>query len=241
MLRSFRHQLARKLGYRRIESRFQNVDAFEAQARLLGGRSVSTIFDIGANIGQTARRYRERFPGATLYCFEPFPGAFEQLQRNVGSDANLRALPMAVADAPGTRTFHVNRENFNHSLLGAAPEGTRWARIEHVGSIEVPCTSVDTFCAEQRIPEVQILKIDAEGGDLLVLRGATTMLSTRRIGLVFVEALFVPMFAGQAYFHDLCRFLAEFGYRPYDLFDHRYAPSGQLRQCNAIFAVPEPG
>ena len=47
-------------------------DSFAHQVKLVGS-AANVIFDIGANTGQTAERYRALFPEAAIYCFEPFP------------------------------------------------------------------------------------------------------------------------------------------------------------------------
>jgi FkbM family methyltransferase len=234
-----RRKLLWRMGYRELESRSKRLDPFEAQASLLSGRRVDAIFDVGANVGQTARRYRRWFPDSRIWSFEPFPGAMAELRAAHGGDPRVEKRSEAVADRAGTRTFHVNRFNYNHSLLGAAPGSAQWARIDHVGAIEVPVTTVDAFCAEHSIPEIQILKTDTEGGDLMVLRGAAGMLAAHRIALVYTEALFVPIFEGQPGFHDLAAFLHGHGYRLFDFFDQSYAESGQLTLANALFVGPQ--
>ena len=175
--------------------------------RLLAGRDAEHLFDVGANVGQTARKLRRVFPQSRIWSFEPFPDAHASLHKSLVGDERAEARAEAVAEAVGTRTFHVNRYNYNHSLLGADERGVDWARIEHVDAIDVPVTTVDAFCAERGIEHLGLLKTDAEGGDLLVLRGAREMLAADRISCVYTEALFVPIFAGQAWFHEVCELL----------------------------------
>jgi hypothetical protein len=50
-----------------------HADSFRAQQLLLRHQTPQTIFDVGANKGQTALTYARLFPAARLYCFEPFP------------------------------------------------------------------------------------------------------------------------------------------------------------------------
>jgi len=57
-------------------------DSFCDQLTLVTPAEVRTIFDIGANIGQTSAVYANLFPEAVIYAFEPFPDPFEQLGRN---------------------------------------------------------------------------------------------------------------------------------------------------------------
>lgn len=236
--RSFRRDLLRRAGYRRVESRKKCLDPMEAEQRLLAGRRVEVIFDVGANVGQTAVKYRASFPTARVYSFEPFPDAFRALVERCRGDALVEPLQMAVAAEVGTATFHVNRHNFNHSLLAAHADGARWALVDHVGTIEVPRTTVDAFRAERGLERIDLLKVDAEGSDLDVLRGAAGSLADHRVDAVYVEVLFVPVFEGQGTFHAMCALMDEHGYGLFDLFEHRYDESGRLKLANALFAAP---
>ena len=225
------------MGFRKIES--AAVEApFEAQSKLLANREVRTIFDVGANIGQTARRYRRWFKTADVWSFEPLPDTYAELEATHAGDRKVHARREAVGSEVGRAVFHVNAKNYNHSLLGAADGGDQYAAIDHVGEIEVPVTTVDAFCEEQGIETLDILKTDAEGADLLALQGARKMLSEHRIGLVFCEVLFVPIFEGQASFNELMAYLEPFGYGLHDLYGHHHGDDGRLIMANGLFVGP---
>lgn len=234
---SFRRRLMQSMGFRKIES--AAVEApFEAQSKLLAHRDVQTIFDVGANIGQTARRSRRWFKNAKIWSFEPLPDTYAELEATHAGDRKVETRKEAVGAEVGRAVFHVNAKNYNHSLLGAASGGDQWAAIDHVGEIEVPVTTVDAFCAEQGIQTLDILKTDAEGADLLALRGAKTMLSEHRIGLVFCEVLFKEIFEGQASFNELMDYLEPHGYGLHDLYGHHHGEDGRLIMANALFVGP---
>lgn len=234
---SLRRKLMQSMGFRKIES--AEVEApFEAQSRLLAQREVKAIFDVGANIGQTARRYRRWFRDANIWSFEPLPDTYAELEKTHAGDRKIETRREAVGEEVGRATFHVNAKNYNHSLLGAAKDGDKWAAIDHVGEIEVPVTSVDAFCAEHGIETLDILKTDTEGADMLALRGASRMLSEGKIGLVFSEVLFVPIFEGQATFNEMLTYLDGYGYGLHDLYGHHHSGDGRLIMANALFIGP---
>ena len=58
-------------------------DSFFDSAGTLQGQKINTIFDLGANRGDISARYRNEFPEATIYAFEPFPGSFNQLNKDL--------------------------------------------------------------------------------------------------------------------------------------------------------------
>src|SRR6476620_920097 len=65
------------------------------------GKEISTIFDIGANEGQSAVKFREAFPLATIHCFEPASVQYGNLVRRLSWDKRVRCHRVAVGSAPG--------------------------------------------------------------------------------------------------------------------------------------------
>jgi FkbM family methyltransferase len=225
--------IGRTLGIERV-SRKRVVDRFDAVRTVLGS-DPDVIFDIGANRGQTTSRYRAEFPRARIYSFEPHPDLFNQLQENVGRVDGVEVHQLAMGERPGKVTLHLNRFDMNHSLLNQADDAQRWARVDHQDDIEVEASTVDVFCEEAGIDRVDLLKIDTEGADLLVLRGAETMLARQQVGSAYVELLNVPIFSGQPYYFDIARFLFDRGYVMFDRYQIRYDKRGRVISSNGLF------
>jgi FkbM family methyltransferase len=214
-------------------------DAFEEQASLLAGRRVHTVFDVGANIGVTARRYAELFPDASVHCFEPFPDSHRALLVAFPPPGRVQAHAMAVADAVGERTLFVNKASVANSLLpSSAVYQERYARHDittTTGSVTVPTTTLDQFCVQHEIQHINVLKLDIQGGELLALRGAEQMLRAAAIDVVYSEVSFSPIYEGQAFFHDLAPLLLGHGYHLYNLFPMTYTRNGIVSWSDAIW------
>ena len=75
-------------------------DPFQDQQALLSGRSVISILDIGANIGDITAAYRSVFPEAVIYGFEPFPAAFDQYRRRFEGNRFVRPISLRLGDKP---------------------------------------------------------------------------------------------------------------------------------------------
>ena len=84
----------------------QNKNAFLEQKRLFMHNEVKTIFDIGANIGQTVHKYHSLFPQAVIYSFEPFEEAFSVLLKTFKDNELIRTINLAIADETGFRRFY---------------------------------------------------------------------------------------------------------------------------------------
>ena len=74
------------------------------------------VLDCGANIGQMARSFRNTYPGAEIYSFEPVRSVFEQLRKTC-DEVNAHAVRKAVSDRDGTATIHLTASAEANSLL----------------------------------------------------------------------------------------------------------------------------
>ena len=233
----------RRFGYevQRLGQGF-HADPYEDQRAILSGRrEVRHVLDGGANVGQTAGRYRALFPGATIHSFEPFPESYEALVRAYAGDDKVRAHRLALADSAGFRTFHTNSDSVTNSLLPADPGAEKilgTGMIAPRGSVEVEATTLDAFCAEHGIDALPILKMDVQGGEGLVLSGSGRMLSAGAIDVIYTEVNFAPMYEGQSDFHALCAALARYRYELYWLYDLNRGRDGLIAWGDAIFVGP---
>ncbi|MFL6733645.1 MAG: FkbM family methyltransferase, partial [Sphingomicrobium sp.] len=76
-------------------------DLFSDLATDLPLLQVTTVFDVGANVGQSVETYLREFPTATIHAFEPVPDTFAQLQANVGHNARVAIHNIAFGAKPG--------------------------------------------------------------------------------------------------------------------------------------------
>ena len=208
------------------------------QKRLLANSPVKTIFDVGANVGEVTRIYRGLFDNARIECFEPFGETFQTLAANTHDLTNIRRHQVAVSDEVGEHTFHINDSPRTNSLMSAVAGVDQWVpkHLESKGTVTVPVTTLPTFCEQEGIERIDILKLDIQGAELKALQGATSMLVEKRIALVFCELLLHPIYEGQAFMWDICRFMQDHGYELFNLYDLHHADSGKALWGDALFA-----
>jgi FkbM family methyltransferase len=231
--------LIKKLGYDIVPG---SKDPFHVQQMLLSSIKVKTIFEIGANIGQTVEKYGSVFPESIIYCFEPFQESFEVLHNRFKKNTLIKTFQLAVSNKTGKTRFYVHKKSATNSMLSTMDNVEYWVNangIQHIKTIEVPVTTIDTFCQQELINEIQILKMDIQGGELMALEGAIEKLSRRSISLIYTEITFVPIYKGQAQFHQICSFLFNYDYTLFDMYNLNYARNGQLKWCDAIFISPQ--
>lgn len=215
------------------------TDPFEAQHELIKGMGVTspTIFDVGANKGQTEKKYRTFFPDANIYCFEPFPDVVEYLKEQVGDHPGTKVVPMAMADQPGKRRFHVNGWNVTNSLLPETQSTRRYtpSTADPVSTMEVDVTTIDQFTHQKGIDKIDILKFDIQGGELMAFRGAAKTLEAKAVSLIYTEFMSVPLYEGNPLLYELWAFLEQYGYTMFDIYNLVRANNGQVKNGDAIF------
>jgi len=203
--------LLRKLGlevtFAKYSPRFSDRKVYDT---LLRGNPVRTIFDVGANLGQTASLFSTEFPQAQIYCFEPFHKNFEMLQRRLVPLANARPFRIALGDLNGTRDVFV--DNMPGSPYNSLSR-ERQSNLEKSRAVVERVVEMrgDDFCKAHKVQVVDILKTDTEGFDLEVLSGFREMLTSKRIRAIVVEVGFLEDRAHTPLLSS-SEFLTDFGF-----------------------------
>lgn len=235
------NSLTRKLGFevhglgymQSVQKPSFKEDPFLKQKEILG--TASTILDVGANRGDTVRQYKELFPNAKVHAFEPFEESYNILVSNVHDLTGIFPHRFAVAAEEGTSTFHVNQNFDTNSLLPSRKSGmSSDKQVETIERTKVKTISLDDFVKQAQIREIDILKMDIQGGELQALRGAERLLEKKRIKLIYLETWFVRQYVGSPLFHDIAAHLSGHGYTLQDLYNPIYS-NGSLAWCDAVF------
>jgi FkbM family methyltransferase len=200
---------------------------------------VATIFDVGASEGESTLEALNEFPKARVLGFEPHPSTFATLMAKVGGNPRFQGFNVALGtDIGEVEMIEYDRFKAN-SLTPNNPHATRFNK--HGRSIRVQETTLDTFCSEHSIENIDLLKTDVEGFDLVVLQGSCLMLKKRAVKFVLVEFFdLLPkegVFGGALMpFEDL---LGPFGFRFVATYNSYISTAGELfSTSNALFCLP---
>ncbi len=221
---------------RSIQKALHIPDPWQDIRRLTAKWKPGIVVDVGANQGQTAVKLSTLLSGWKIYAFEPFTDAFTKLKNAVSSMPNVVPLNIAISDKTGIADFHVNVSNVTNSLLPATNTGTAYfsEELRPQKIIQVPTKTLDDWSKEVNIHEIQILKMDVQGAELLVLEGATELLQNS-IHLVYSEVQFLPIYQDATTFGKLEAFLLNKEFSLYQLYDLHSSPDGQLLYGDALF------
>jgi FkbM family methyltransferase len=147
-----------------------------------------TIIDVGANVGRYAWFLRRHAPTeARLYALEPHPGVAALLRRTLANLAGCSILGLGASERNGTAELVVPRGAFGSPVPGLA-----WVRdpdADHHGEgIQIQLRRLDSLIDDGTIAvrDPLFLKIDVEGGEVGVLRGATDLVR-RHLPVIYLE------------------------------------------------------
>lgn len=175
--------------------------------------SIQIVFDVGANVGDVSKDLLKQFTDCRVYGFEPYPLTYGKLKNNVSSE-RFFPVQLALSDSCGQLPFYeYGGPNPINSLAANARCPTRLDL--HPTQIFVKTNTLDNYCAENNISKIDLIKIDTEGFEFNVLRGAEKMLQRRAIKFIYLEFNdFEPRRgAVGGSLSEIAAYLAKFGYR----------------------------
>lgn len=167
--------------------------------------------DIGANEGfYSIYAAKKAGTSGRVFSFEPSPRERPWLERNVRANQldNVAISPLALADAPGEAVLNLaDAEHNGQNTLGSfGHQGVTCAE-----SVKVELATLDALRESGKIPKIDVIKMDVEGAELKVLRGALDTLKNDR-PLILME-LFDAALRGQgASAEEVIDFLRDIGY-----------------------------
>lgn len=167
------------------------------------------IFDIGANKGQSINSFRKQFSDSIIYSFEPGTKAFNALSQNFKGKKDIYLNNIALGSKIETKTLKENTISEMSSLLDIGQDG--WGEIKQNPSVKV--VTIDQFCQDNKIANIDVLKCDTQGYELEVFKGAIEMMKMNKIPLIYFEFIFSDMYKGLPSFADVYQFLTDNNFR----------------------------
>jgi len=199
-------------GFRLSPEAFLKTATALTLRRCLTAHRINLVLDVGANTGEFVRKIRRLGYDGSVVSFEPDPEVFSALSSRCGADRAWKGYCCALGDADGERTFHVATDSRLSSLLTAKT----CVSIARTASVTVK--RLDTIFDELTVgladPRV-FLKLDTQGADIAVLRGAASSLD--RVAMLLSEISVIPIYEDMTPWHDALRWYAELGFGVRDM------------------------
>jgi len=192
-----------------------------------------TIFDVGANVGKYTLLINKVFGEKKLkiFSFEPSKKSFEKLTANIKGVHKLKIFNLGFGEKKGTATLFSDKNGSSLSSLykRKLDHFNLQVNIKETVNIE----TVDDFCLKNNITHINFLKLDTEGNELQILKGADKMINSGKIDFIQFE------FGGcnidsKTYFQDFYYLLNQ-RYQIYRVLKNGLLPIKKYRETNEIF------
>lgn len=159
------------------------------------GSESPTLLDVGANVGHYSASFLVSFPRGRVFAFEPHPKNFEAIAKTLaktGCTAENVAVGARRCELP-LYDYADGRAGSTHASLNSKVI-TDFHQAQ-AQSIMVPVITLDDYCEERSIEKIDLLKIDVEGHELEVLRGAQALIDAGRIEMIQFEFNFLNIYS----------------------------------------------
>jgi FkbM family methyltransferase len=194
-----------------------------------------TVVDVGSYVGSFAYAMRHILPQVQIYSFEPLPENYARLAKNLSPFGNFQAFNTALGEYSGELKF--NRSNFSPSSSALEMGDLHRQAFPHSAqttSLQVPVARLDEYKDKMELTPPVFLKIDVQGYEDAVLRGAGKVLE--QVDYLEIEVSYQPLYTGQVLFNGIYQTLTDLDFHFAGNLDSMFSPlDGSIMQSDALF------
>ena len=214
-------QAGSKLSFRfiaRLLRQPSKVDEIVNVLRFFKTEEEFTIIDVGGNTGFWAAAFIDVFPKASVVAFEPVAQCYEEYTRRLGGHPQVTIYNHGISSVSRDAVMHIASASGNNTLMELG-DLHKSLGIKFVGSEDVKLVALDDHYEEVADSRKILLKIDVQGHEVEVLRGAGRILPL--CDVVVIECCFAEQYRNTApSFSEVVRILSQHDLHPIILRDY---------------------
>jgi len=197
-------------------------------------KNSTTIIDVGTNIGETLMNFAKMNRDGRNIGFEPVPYLYEKAQTNIALNKfeNIELVNMALSSKAETLSFNETNENNSGGTFLTRDDNSDYVRA-------VQAVRLDDFAEQNRLDNISLIKIDVEGFEMEVLRGAVEVLRKFK-PILFVEVDDAFLLRQQSSVEAIFDLLTSHGYKIKTANTGEYVSTGLMLSGKHLDIVAEP-
>lgn len=229
------HSYFKKTGYQ-IQP-FYTLNDFIKQGKYkwLEEYKINTLFDVGANVGEFSKLLKQILPNSKIFCFEPIKDCQLELNKLKEKYSDIEIFNFGIGETEKEINLYKNKFNPSSSILKLNKLHTEaFPYTSEYSEEKIKIISLDSIFAKLNIKKNILLKIDVQGFELEVLKGAKESLS--QIKLIIVELSTEVLYENQPLFNEVYKYLTDRAFKYCGNYDQMVDPrNGKILQVDAIF------
>ncbi len=193
---------------------------YEVAELYIGKDNVKTVIEAGALNCKDSLTLSKQYPNAHIYAFECNPDSIEVCKKNIQGSDHITLTEKALTDKEGdvvffpidTKKTETPHEDGNPGASSMFLANQEYPMEKYVqGEISVPSTTLKRFLADSNLDSVDILRLDAQGSELSILKGLEEMIN--KVKVIQTEVLFKPQYLNAPLFDEVTDYLESKGFR----------------------------
>ena len=164
----------------------------------------NTLIDVGSNKGQFSLLVRKYFPDIKIYSFEPQLNELN-IQKKILGKKNINYYNLALGGEEKISNFYITKRKDSSSILKPNQQNNINKIYDTSEILEINVKKLDSIISTVEISRPSILKLDVQGYELEVLKGASNIL--KYIDYIVTEVSFVEIYSNQVTNKDLTNFM----------------------------------
>ena len=195
----------------------------------------NTFIDVGANRGMLSKTINYFYPDCNIYAFEPIKHCYSKLQKLEEVINNFKSFNCALSNYSGTAEFNESVFDYSSSLLKMAKrhkDAFPFTKETSVYAVDV--YPLEYFADKMEIKSPTILKLDVQGAELTVMKGAEKILTS--IDYILCELSLIELYEGQSLAIEVINYMSEKGFNLIDILElNRDLQKNELMQFDGLF------
>lgn len=215
--------------------RMNSNTPFSSIIRNLSDLNIISVIDVGANVGQFGLDVRRHGFDGLIVSYEPVQKSFGFLSQTIKQHQPWKAFQLGLGEVESERLINISgNDGLSSSLLKMG--SMHLENFPDSATVSQQTISISTIDKQLEIlgirPQELLLKLDVQGFEAEVLKGASKSLS--KIPLCYLEVSITPLYEGESTFLPILMELSNYGHEVIDVFRGIKTKKGQLLQLDIL-------